>query len=141
MKEALDYISNIGIKLLIISAIYLIFREPDQVEPPPPKKLDSNNIAFDWEHNRYITKQMADTMFFTGGHWYNKSNKPKSRTYQVVPHNPNSRGTQWIRPAGNEFIYRKDQATERMWRDYQKPAYEPITEDDIRDIIVTEFER
>ena len=49
------------------------------IEPEPdvmPIYMREDIVGHNWDENRYITKSMADTMIFTGGKWYNRSEVP-----------------------------------------------------------------
>lgn len=61
------------ILLLIIGLFLYLAREKEPTPSLPPKQNNPNIVAYDWDKDRYITKQMADTMILTGGKWYGKS--------------------------------------------------------------------
>ncbi len=107
--------------LLILLVPFLLYEMRDiPPQPDPPKqKPNTDIVAFDWENNREITKEMADTMVFTGGHWYGQSNLPQIKSHtQITTH---TKEIKWLAPAGLDYYYIKgDKALERLWRKQQE---------------------
>lgn len=126
--------------LLIILGLgfiwFILHEDPKEYEPPVIQINRDSVVAYDWEKEREITQEMADTMIFSGGHWYSIKEFKKVRK----SHHPSSKEPKWIRPSGKDRILRNSPAAERQWRLNQEKQ-EPLTEDDVRDIIRTEYER
>ena len=114
---------------------FITYEGPTDYNPTPNSLRTDTVVSFDWENNREITKAMADSMTLTGGHWYsNKELKKLKKTHK------SKREPKWIRPAGKDRVIRESKAAERQWRLNQEKE-QPLTEDDVRDIIRTEYER
>ena len=123
--------SSFFLCLLTFMVTWFIFHEDKpEIETPKEITIHSDVGAYDWENGKEYTKAQTDSMIFSGGHWYTKKEFKTSTHYQKEP--------KWIRPAGKERSIRKNQAAEREWRSRQE---ESLTEDDVRDIIRTEYER
>ena len=111
-------------------------------ENPYTKKVDTG--IYNWETDSYITDSMKDSMYFSGGKWWSINNP--CTTHMPPEEEPKGKGSgepKWIKPPGKRFSYNNDRDKEQIWRDQQnyKCNHYQVTEDDIRQIIITEFQR
>lgn len=122
---------------LVVIGLY-IMRDTPPGPSNPNVKYNPDNIAFDWENNRVITKQMADTMIYSGGKWLGPSQIPKPPKERPKKKKP----VTWLRPYGkySSSSSRDNGPAERAWLEQQARDNETLTEDDIRDIIREEVE-
>jgi len=91
-------------------------------------------IDYDWQNDRYITLGMTDSLIFTGGKWQKVNEIPKPRVISTHPKKP----SKWIKKSGK---YHRDNS---KIIDYNKEDYsndKPLTEDDLRQLIITEYDR
>jgi hypothetical protein len=132
MKFMLKF--NYIILFTIVIGGYLLTRNTP-IKPDKPKSNNYNPNTYDWENNKFITPDSVKDMIFTGGHWYPINNPPSTTQ---PPEKPQK--IKWIRPAGKDFKLRDNKATEQMWIQQQEQET-PLTEDDVREIIRTEYDQ
>lgn len=88
MRKAIDKLFQrpfylvVGIIVIMVLIQYFTKDTPsprDNTGYPDTTRINVNDDIYDYEHDRMLTKEMRDTMIYSGGHWYNRSNPPKSK--------------------------------------------------------------
>lgn len=98
-----------------------------------------DNVAYDWENERYITRGMVDTMQRVQGHWFGKHQIPakfRTRSYSKPEKE------EWLRPAGRDKMKITTEEGKYLWRLQQQRERdsEQVDEDRVREIVWEELD-